>query len=183
MSKKGEATAQRILDAAYKSIAARGCGVVTLQDIAGEAGVVVSQLCYYFGNKDGLFTAVLKRAGHAYLEGLGLWLRCCGTLAEHVITFVNYNEFILRDSPNTYRIFLEFYNFAKDSTGFQLEVANLTSEIASVVETCIANKTALPRRGIQIFECFSRSLYLFRFTWHCPPAFSGAGDRGHAEGI
>ena len=144
MSARGEVTAQRIFDAAYKLIAAHGCGAVTLQNIAGEAGVVASQICYYFGNKDRLLTAVLKRTGHAYLEGLGLSLRYCGTSTEHVIAFAGYSELILRKSPDTYRIFLEFCNFANGSTGFQMEVANLTSEIVSVVETCISNRA--PRR-------------------------------------
>jgi len=145
MSLKGEATAQRILDAAYKTIAVRGCGAVTLQHIADEAGGVVSQPCYYFGNKNSLLAAVLKRAGKVYLEGLGRWLCHDGAPAEQIIDFVNYNEFILRDSTDTYRIFLEFCNYAVGSTDFQSEIASTTSNMTSRVEAVIANRG--PRRN------------------------------------
>jgi AcrR family transcriptional regulator len=67
---KGEATAERILDAAFKSIAVHGCGAVTLRGIAEEAGVVLSQLNYHYGNKGSLFAAVLKRMQQGYIATL-----------------------------------------------------------------------------------------------------------------
>jgi AcrR family transcriptional regulator len=136
--RKGEATAERILDAAFKSIAARGCGAVTLRAIAEEAGVVLSQLNYYYGNKDSLFAAVLQRMQQGYVQDLDERLRSHDSLAEQVIALVDYNEFILNDSPDTYRNFLEFFNFAMSSPGFQVEVANFTSAIASMIESRIA---------------------------------------------
>jgi AcrR family transcriptional regulator len=135
---KGEATAERILDAAFKSIAARGCGAVTLRGIADEAGVVLSQLSYHYGNKDSLFAAVLKRMQQGYIETLDT--RLCGhdSLAGQIIALVDYNESILNDSPDTYRNFLEFFNFAMSSPDFQVEVANFTSAIAAMIESRIA---------------------------------------------
>jgi AcrR family transcriptional regulator len=132
---KGEATAERILDAAFESIAARGCGAVTLRGIAEEAGVVLSQLNYYYGNKESLFAAVLKRMQQGYVEGLDARLKDCGTLAGQINVLVDYNEFILRDSPDTYRNFLEFFNFAMTSEAFRVEVAHFTSEIAAMIES------------------------------------------------
>jgi AcrR family transcriptional regulator len=135
---RGEATAERILDAAFKSIAAQGCGAVTLRGIAEEAGVVLSQLSYYYGNKHSLFAAVLKRMQQGYIDALDERLRGHGTLAGQIIALVDYNEFILNDSPGTYRNFLEFFNFAMSSEDFQVEVANFTSEIAAMIENRIA---------------------------------------------
>src|SRR5664280_204353 len=43
-----------------------GWGAVTLREIAEESGVALSQLSYYFGNKDGLFAAVLERMQQEY---------------------------------------------------------------------------------------------------------------------
>lgn len=134
---KGEATAERILDAAFKSIAARGCGMVTLRGIAEEAGVVLSQLSYYYGNKDSLFAAVLKRMRQRYMEGLDARLRGHDSLAGQIVALVDYNEFILNDSPDIYRNFLEFFNFAMSSPDFQAEVANFTSGIAAIIESRI----------------------------------------------
>jgi len=135
---KGEATAERILDAAFKSIAAHGCASVTLRGIAEEAGVVLSQLSYYYGNKDKLFAAVLKRMQKGYVEALDERLRGHDTAAGQVIALIRYNESILNESPETYRNFLEFYNFAMNAKEFQTEVANFTSEIAAMIESHIA---------------------------------------------
>jgi AcrR family transcriptional regulator len=135
---KGEATAERILDAAFRSIAQRGCGAVTLRGIADEAGVVLSQLNYYYGNKDSLYAAVLKRMQRSYVETLDQRLRGHDSLSGQIIALVDYNESILNDSPDTYRNFLEFFNFAMSSKSFQVEVANFTSAIAAMIENRIA---------------------------------------------
>ncbi len=134
---KGEATAERILDAAFKSIAARGCGAVTLRGIADEADVVLSQLSYYYGNKDSLFAAVLKRMQQGYMEGLDARLHGLDSLTARIIALVDYNELILDVSPDTYRNFLEFFNFAMTSSAFQTEVANFTSGVAAIIESRI----------------------------------------------
>jgi AcrR family transcriptional regulator len=135
---KGEATAERILDAAFKSIAAHGCGAVTLRGIAEEADVVLSQLSYYYGSKHSLFAAVLKRMQQGYMEVLDA--RLCGhaSLAGQIIALVDYNESILIESPDTYRNFLEFFNFAMSWPAFQVEVADFTSAIATMIESRIA---------------------------------------------
>jgi AcrR family transcriptional regulator len=135
---KGEATAERILDAAFKSIAAHGCGAVTLRGIAEAAGVVLSQLSYYYGNKDRLFAAVLKRMQLSYMEALDARLGDHDTLAGQISALVDYNRAILRESPDTYRNFLEFSNFAMSSKDFQKEVASFTAEIAAMIEGRIA---------------------------------------------
>jgi AcrR family transcriptional regulator len=135
---KGEATAERILDAAFKSIAAHGCSAVTLRGIAEQAGVVLSQLNYYYGNRDSLFAAVLKRMREGYVAALDARLRDQETLSGQLVALVDYNEFILNHSPDTYRNFLEFFNFAMGSDVFQAEVANFTSEIAAMIEGRIA---------------------------------------------
>jgi hypothetical protein len=44
---KGDATAERILNATFKSIAVHGCGAVTMRGIADEAGVALSHGAVY----------------------------------------------------------------------------------------------------------------------------------------
>ncbi|WP_085620903.1 MULTISPECIES: TetR/AcrR family transcriptional regulator [Alphaproteobacteria] len=131
---KGEATAENILDAAFKSIAVHGCGAVTLRGIADEAGVVLSQLNYHYGNKNRLFAAVLKRMQHGYIEALDVRLHGHDSLEGQIAAVVDYNESVLIDSPETYRNFLEFFNFAMNSKPFQVEVDNFTSQIAAMIE-------------------------------------------------
>lgn len=135
---RGGATAERILDAAFKLIAAQGCAAVTLRGIAEEADVVLSQLSYYYGNRDSLFAAVLKSMQQAYIDTLNERLSGHDSLAGQIIALVDYNEFILRSSPETYRNFLEFFNFAMNSPPFQVEVASFTSAIADMIESRIS---------------------------------------------
>ncbi|SEQ83126.1 transcriptional regulator, TetR family [Thalassovita taeanensis] len=136
---KGEATAERILDAAFTSIATRGCGAVTLRGIADEAGVVLSQLSYYYGNKDSLFSAVMTRMQSGYIAALSERLQGLVSLEAQIIALIDYNEAILNDSPDTYRNFLEFSNVAMTSAPFQAEVADFTSQLATMIENCISN--------------------------------------------
>lgn len=137
---KGEATAERILEAAFRSIAACGCGAVTLRGIAEEAGVVLSQLNYHYGNKNSLFAAVLARMQQGYMETLDERLHGRDSLAEQIVALVDYNEFILNESPDTYRAFLEFFNFAMGSPDFQVAVADFTSDIAAMIESRIGRQ-------------------------------------------
>lgn len=134
---KGEATAERILDAAFKAIATQGCAAVTLRGIAEEAGVVLSQLNYYYGNKDGLFAAVLTRMKEEYATGLDGRLRDCNGLAERIAALVDYNEFLLHERIDLYRSFLEFFNVAMNSDAFRMEVAGFLSDISSMIEAQI----------------------------------------------
>jgi AcrR family transcriptional regulator len=144
---KGEATAERILDAAFKSIAATGCGAVTLRGIAEEAGVALSQLDYYYGNKDSLFAAVLKRMQQGYMTNLDQRLEGHSTFSGQIMALVDYNDFILRESPDTYRNFLEFFNFAMSSDAFRAEVATFLAEISAMIESRIGRYKRDNKKG------------------------------------
>lgn len=56
-----QATAERILDAAFEAFGSRSFGDVTLQEIANTAGVAVQTVIRRFGSKEGLFDAVGDR--------------------------------------------------------------------------------------------------------------------------
>jgi AcrR family transcriptional regulator len=137
---KGEVTADRILDAAFTSIATRGCGSVTLRGIAEEAGVALSQLSYYYGTKEKLFAAVLTRMQQGYITALGALLDEKKTLHGQILALVGYNETVLRESPDTYRNFLEFFNFAMSSESFRPHVASFISEISAMIEDRMARR-------------------------------------------
>lgn len=142
---KGEATAERILQAAFQSIAARGCGAVTLREIAQAAGVALSQLNYHYGNRERLFTAVLKRMKQDYVAALDERLAGSHTLAERVGILVDHNRHMLRDSPDTYRAFLEFFNFGSHAEAFRQEVVGFLDDIAALIEARIGRPlTAQP---------------------------------------
>jgi AcrR family transcriptional regulator len=68
-------TRTSILDAAMSTIARRGVRGLRVEDVAGEAGVAVSLIYYYFSNRNGLVRATLEhaneRATGALLEPAG----------------------------------------------------------------------------------------------------------------
>jgi len=71
MGGKSEKISQskKILQTAYQCLSTRGYANVSMRDIADEAGVALSQLNYYYKNKEGLFTEVVKMMMNQYLHG------------------------------------------------------------------------------------------------------------------
>lgn len=55
------ATRQSVLDAALALLADRGVGKLTLEDVAGEAGVSRQTVYRHFGSREGLISAVILR--------------------------------------------------------------------------------------------------------------------------
>jgi AcrR family transcriptional regulator len=51
-----------LLAAAREAFAARGYAAVSLRDVARRAGTTAAMVHYYFGDKDGLFAALLEEA-------------------------------------------------------------------------------------------------------------------------
>jgi AcrR family transcriptional regulator len=68
--RKGERTAERILDAAEALFAERGYAGATLRDVATAVGVRTSSLYNHFPNKESLYAAVLERGISPVLDVL-----------------------------------------------------------------------------------------------------------------
>ena len=67
VTEKGEQVATAILDGAIETIADVGVADASLQRIADRAGVDKRVLRYYFGDREGLFAAVVGRVGDRLL--------------------------------------------------------------------------------------------------------------------
>ena len=68
--RKGERTAERILDAAEELFAERGFAGTTLRDVASRVGLQNPSLYNHFSNKQALYGAVLERGLGPVLEAL-----------------------------------------------------------------------------------------------------------------
>jgi AcrR family transcriptional regulator len=73
--RKGELTAERILDAAEALFAERGYAGTTLRDVAARVGLRIPSLYNHFPSKDALYAAVLER-------GIGPVLQILGAFSE-----------------------------------------------------------------------------------------------------
>jgi AcrR family transcriptional regulator len=68
--RKGERTAERILDAAERLFASRGYAGTTLRDVAAAVGLRTPSLYNHFESKDALYAAVLERGISPVLAAL-----------------------------------------------------------------------------------------------------------------
>jgi AcrR family transcriptional regulator len=68
--RKGERTAERILDAAEALFAQRGYAGATLRDVATRVGIRTPSLYNHFPNKESLYAAVLERGIRPVLDVL-----------------------------------------------------------------------------------------------------------------
>lgn len=59
---------ERILLTAFECLSTRGYANVSMRNIADEAGVALSQLTYYYKNKENLFTEVINMMMDQYLK-------------------------------------------------------------------------------------------------------------------
>jgi len=75
LTRRGEATAERILDAAEALFAERGFAGTTLRDVAGAVGIRIPSLYNHFASKEALYSAVLER-------GIGPVLAALASFAE-----------------------------------------------------------------------------------------------------
>ena len=64
--RRGEATAERILDEAEALFAERGFAGATLRDVATRVGIRNPSLYNHFPSKECLYVAVLERGGEAF---------------------------------------------------------------------------------------------------------------------
>lgn len=58
---KGQATRERLLDIAEKSVLRKGFGATSIEEVIAEAGITKSGFLYHFSNKNALARALLVR--------------------------------------------------------------------------------------------------------------------------
>lgn len=74
-TRKGERTAERILDTAERLFAERGFAGTHLRDVAAAAGLRIPSLYNHFAGKEALYAAVLERGIAPVLEALSDYVR------------------------------------------------------------------------------------------------------------
>jgi AcrR family transcriptional regulator len=127
-------TSQRILAAAFKCISAKGSASVSLRDIADEAGVALSQLNYYYDNRERLFAAVLRTMKHEYVSNVEVKMATFRTPSEKAHFLIKYNQELLQTNHRLYRAFLDFFGLALWSKSFKKEMNGFLNDISRVIE-------------------------------------------------
>lgn len=137
IAKSNNDTSQKILSAAFKCISTRGSANVSLREIADEAGVALSQLNYYYDNRERLFAAVLKTMKQEYLAKVETEMATLSTLGEKAHFLIKFNRNLLQTNQRLYRAFLDFFGLALWSKSFKKEMNGFLHDISHVIESQI----------------------------------------------
>src|SRR5712692_5586943 len=70
----GEASRERILDAAAEIASERGYEGASIALVSERSGLPASSIYWHFEDKDKLIAAVIERSYNRWLEGMGAWL-------------------------------------------------------------------------------------------------------------
>lgn len=134
---------EKILLAAYACISTRGYANVSMRDITDEAGVVLSQLNYYFKNKEGLFKEVVGMMTSRYLKEIEASLKQEISPRKRVIGLINYFENMLQNNPELFRLLYDFTGLAIWSPVFSSLLSELFKDLSNMIETYIFNDLQL----------------------------------------
>ena len=145
MIKKTEKTNQseKILLTAFQCFSTRGYANVSMRDIADEAGVVLSQLNYYFKNKEGLVTEVIKMMVQKYLQEIGNNLKSVASTKEKISSLINFFSELLKKKPELLRLFIDFTAQSLWQPSLRRLLRNLFNDLSEMIETNIMVGTAL----------------------------------------
>ncbi|GFN36579.1 TetR/AcrR family transcriptional regulator [Tepidimicrobium xylanilyticum] len=136
---------ERILLAASECISNRGYANVSMRDIANEAGVVLSQLNYYFNNKEGLFKEVVRMMIDKYLREIEEALKAEESPKERAKSLIKYFRKMLQYNPKFFKLLYDFSGLALWSPTFSHLLSDLYKDLSDMIEKYILNNSKLEK--------------------------------------
>lgn len=130
---------QRILNSAFDYISKKGYANVSLREIADDAGVVLSQLNYYYINKEGLLIEVIRMTIKKYMDEVSGILKIGSTTNEKMSNLIDYFQDTLRDNKNLFKLLFDLTSMAMWSDNFAKLLNELFDGLAQLIEDNILN--------------------------------------------
>src|SRR5665648_1265914 len=127
----------KILFSAYELVSTKGYANVSLRNIADHAKVVLSQVNYYFVNKEGLMVAVVKMMADKFILEIEEVLKNGDSSKEKMISLTQYYKDILTNNPSLLRIFYDLTAMSLWSEKFSKLLDVLFEKLTSLIQTCI----------------------------------------------
>jgi AcrR family transcriptional regulator len=157
MERKAEKTnqSQKILLTAFQCLSTRGYANVSMRDIADEAGVALSQLNYYYKNKEGLFTRVIKLMMHQYLQEINDRLKSVTDTKKKISSLVKYFNELIRKNPELLRLFVDFTAQSLWLPSFRQQLKSLFNDLSEMIEKSLLAGTVLNK---SLRKCSSKSV-------------------------
>ena len=141
MTEPAAARRTRFLDAADTVVARDGSGA-SMSAIAAAAGITKPVLYRVFGDRDGLFRALLERHSARLLEQLQAALATPGPLRERTRRTVDTYLALVESSPETYRALMT--GEAARDPGVQGQVASFLRRFGELLTAGIRVELRLP---------------------------------------
>ena len=154
---------EKILTAAISCISKKGYANVSLRDIANEAGVVLSQLNYYYKNKEGLFTQIVKALSEKYIEEIEISLKKGKTKKERIAFLIVFFQNMLRKEPELFKLLFDLSSMALWSNNLKELLDNLFNKLATLIERYILkdcpNKENLDKSSLTLSRMILGTLF------------------------
>jgi len=129
----------KILFSAYELVSTKGYANVSLRNIADHAKVVLSQVNYYFKNKEGLMAAVVKMMADKFIQEIEEVLKNGDSSKEKMMSLTQYYKDILTTNPSLLRIFYDLTAMSLWSDKFSKLLDGLFEKLTSLIQTYIVD--------------------------------------------
>lgn len=129
-----ENTSVKILNTAFECLSTNGYANVSMRNIADEAGVALSQLAYYYKNKEKLFIEVINMMMRQYLNEIEATLKSPADTKDKLASLVKYFKELIRDKPKLLRLFIDFTAQALWIPSFREHLDSLFNAITEIIE-------------------------------------------------
>ncbi|NPV89661.1 MAG: TetR/AcrR family transcriptional regulator [Firmicutes bacterium] len=137
---------EKILITAFECLSTRGYANVSMRNIAEEAGVALSQLTYYYKNKEKLFIEVINMMTLQYLHEIEGNLESVTGEKEKLASLVRFFKELIRDKPKLLKLFIDFIAQALWIPSFREQLDSLFTELTEVVERNLLTYTKINKR-------------------------------------
>lgn len=137
MDESKKSISETILTTAFVCLSTKGYANVSMRDIANEAGVALSQLTYYYKNKEGLFREVINMMMRQYLQEIEKKLVQAKGYREKIRSLIRFFKELIKDKPDLFRIFIDFTAQAQWHPVFKVQMDELFKKIAKLIENSI----------------------------------------------
>jgi AcrR family transcriptional regulator len=139
---------ERILLTAFECLSTRGYANVSMRNIADEAGVALSQLTYYYKNKENLFTEVINMMMDQYLKEIKSTLESTTDVKDKIASLVKFFKELIRNKPDLLRLFIDFTAQALRVPSFREQLDSLFNDLTEIIERNLPIDTIVNRNSL-----------------------------------
>lgn len=137
-----QARRSQLIRATFQEVSEKCFADVTLEDIAGRAGLSKGVALYYFDSKEALFLAAFERSIGALRERLRAAIRAASGPVEKVKAVIDTTFVSAKDNRNFYRGYLDFLCLGTRQEAFRKLNARF-------YQGCVAMETEIVEEGVR----------------------------------